>query len=341
MDTNSFLYLLAGLGTINGFVFGLYLLFAKIGKRKANVFLGIFLILVSIRFLRSIHFFFAGPETIIFYIGHTAFLLAIPFLYFYFKASFSDDFSLNFKHVIHLFPLNALLIHSFNYKNLISFVFLLIYTLLSHRELINLSNQLKASHIKLRAHNYFWYRNLLYIIYINTLIYIFNLFFRFVPYIFGAVAYSFIFYLMLFYWNRYQQYYKQRKILKKYTSSVLTEDEAEKYKYLLFKKISNEKLYTDPTLTLKKLAELLSIPYYQLSQIINQKMEKNFTDFINEYRISEAKKLLSNTEYVDEKIESVAYDAGFNTPSAFYAAFKKFTNTTPSRYKKENLKVLG
>lgn len=334
MDTHSFLYLLAGLGTINGFVFGVYLLFAKIGKKKANVFLGIFLILVSFRFLRSIHFFFAGPDPAFFYIGHTAFLLAIPFLYFYFKASFDDGFSLNFKHSIHLIPLTALLIQSFNYKNVVSFVFLLIYALLSHRELINFSNQLKASQIKLSVHNYFWYRNLLYIIYINTLIYIFNLVFRFVPYIFGAVAYSFIFYLMVFYWNRYQQYYKQRKILRKYTSSGLTDNEAEKYKYLLFEKISKEKLYTDPTLTLKKLAELLSIPYYQLSQIINQKMEKNFTDFINEYRIEEAKNLLANPAYRDEKIEGIAYDSGFNTPSSFYAAFKKFTESTPTQYRK-------
>jgi len=139
---------------------------------------------------------------------------------------------------------------------------------------------------------------------------------------------------MLFYWNRYQQYYKQRKILKKYTSSGLAEDEAEKYKTLLFEKISNEKLYTDPTLTLKKLAELLSIPYYQLSQIINQKMEKNFTDFINEYRIEEAKSLLANPAYRDEKIESIAYDSGFNTPSSFYAAFNKFIGSTPTQYRK-------
>jgi AraC-like DNA-binding protein len=138
---------------------------------------------------------------------------------------------------------------------------------------------------------------------------------------------------MLFYWNRYQQYYKQRKILKKYTSSGLTEEEAEKYKTLLFEKISDEKLYTDPKLTLKKLAELLSIPYYQLSQIINQKMGKNFTDFINEYRIDEAKRLLANPACKDEKIEGIAYDSGFNTPSSFYAAFKKFTQSTPTQYK--------
>jgi len=140
---------------------------------------------------------------------------------------------------------------------------------------------------------------------------------------------------MLFYWNRFQQYYKQRKILKKYTSSGLAEDEAEKYKTLLFEKISNDKLYTYLTLTLKKLAELLSIPYYQLSQIINQKMEKNFTDFINEYRIEEAKGLLTNPTYRDEKIEGIAYDSGFNTPSSFYAAFKKFTGSTPTQYRKK------
>jgi len=144
---------------------------------------------------------------------------------------------------------------------------------------------------------------------------------------------------MLFYWNRYQQYYKQRKILKKYTSSGLTEGEAENYKALLFEKISNEKLYTDPTLTLKKLAEFLSIPYYQLSQIINQKMEKNFTDFINEYRIEEAKRLLANPANRDKKIEGIAYDAGFNTPSSFYAAFKKFTECTPTQYRKRHSKI--
>jgi AraC-like DNA-binding protein len=341
MGNELLIYLVAGLGTINGFVFGVYLLFSKIGRRKANVFLGIFLILISIRFFRSIHFYFFGPERLIFLVGHSAFLIGLPFIYFYYKSSFRDQFRYSYTDLVHLLPLSALLIHSFNLKNIVSFFILLVYTFLSHRELLVFASKMKISRIPLKSHNYYWYRNLLLILYINAILYILNLSFRFIPYIAGAVLYSVIFYLMLFYWNRYQQYHKQRKILKKYQNSALSEDEAVTYKNQLFEKIKNEKLYTDPALTLKSLAELLSIPSYQLSQLINQKLEKNFTEFINEYRINEAKNLLSNPENVNEKIESVAYDSGFNTPSAFYSAFKKFTNTTPSQYKKENLKVAG
>ncbi|MCB2196245.1 MAG: helix-turn-helix domain-containing protein [Bacteroidetes bacterium] len=159
------------------------------------------------------------------------------------------------------------------------------------------------------------------------------------PYILGAISYSIIFYIMMFYWNRYQQTQKQRKILRKYNGSGLSIEEAKTYIDQLFEKITKDDLYKDPFLDLKKLAELLSIPYYQLSQIINQHLGKNFTEFINEYRVNEAKRLLKNPANINETIENIAYDSGFNNPSSFYAAFKKIAQTTPTKYKKEQLKL--
>ncbi|MCF8304410.1 MAG: helix-turn-helix domain-containing protein [Bacteroidales bacterium] len=336
MGTTPLIYLIAGLGTVNGLVFGIYLLFTKIGRRQANVFLGIFLILISVRFFRSIHFYYFGLDRPLFLIGHAAFLLAIPFIYLYYKSSFKEGFSPGLADLIHLLPLGVMFIHSFNLKNIVAFSILLIYAFLSHHKLLQFAARTRSSKIPLKSHNYNWYRNLLYILYINATLYITNLVFHFIPYILGAVSYSLVFYLMLFYWSRYQQYHKQRKILQNYQASGLTNDEAELYKESLFEKIGQDKLYTDPSLTLKKLAELLSIPYYQLSQIINQKLGKNFTEFINEYRIAEAKKLLSDPDYSNEKIESIAYESGFNTPSSFYVAFKKFTHSTPSQYRKQS-----
>lgn len=94
-----------------------------------------------------------------------------------------------------------------------------------------------------------------------------------------------------------------------------------------------QKVYTDTNLTLPKLAEKMNIQAYLLSQIINENYGQNFSDFINFYRIEEAKILLNSPIYKDQKIASIAYDCGFNTLSAFNTAFKKFTNTTPSQYR--------
>jgi AraC-like DNA-binding protein len=94
-----------------------------------------------------------------------------------------------------------------------------------------------------------------------------------------------------------------------------------------------QKIYTDPNLTIPKLAEILSIQPYLLSQIINENYNQNFSDFINFHRIEEAKDILSSESGKDQKIASIAYECGFNTLSAFNTAFKKFTKTTPSQFR--------
>jgi AraC-like DNA-binding protein len=92
------------------------------------------------------------------------------------------------------------------------------------------------------------------------------------------------------------------------------------------------KPYLKSDLKISELADSLSIPYYQLSQLINDEFLVNFYDFINKYRVEEAKKLLIEDDR-NFKILAIAYEVGFNSKATFNRVFKKFTDLTPSEFK--------
>jgi AraC-like DNA-binding protein len=100
-----------------------------------------------------------------------------------------------------------------------------------------------------------------------------------------------------------------------------------------------EKVFRDETISLQSLSEKLSIPPYRLSQIINEKLGKSFSDFINTYRIEEAKRLLTHPRWAEQKILSIAFEVGFNTKAAFNYVFKKYTGMTPTQYKKRKCRM--
>jgi ligand-binding sensor domain-containing protein/AraC-like DNA-binding protein len=133
--------------------------------------------------------------------------------------------------------------------------------------------------------------------------------------------------------------YKKRPFEKqaKYKGSPLTPQFADecikKLRYLM----EIEKLYCDAELSLQALADKLSISTHLLSQILNEKLNQNFADFVNSYRIEEAKKILQEPRGAQQKITTVALEVGFNTLVAFYNAFKKYTNMTPAQYRKKVL----
>lgn len=94
-----------------------------------------------------------------------------------------------------------------------------------------------------------------------------------------------------------------------------------------------EKLYQEPELTLQDLANKLQCPSYQVSQAINEGMNKSFYDLINGYRVEEAKRLLLDTKNRNYTILSVGFEAGFNSKTTFNTVFKKFTGVTPTQYR--------
>ena len=98
--------------------------------------------------------------------------------------------------------------------------------------------------------------------------------------------------------------------------------------------MEEDKLYLDEDISLNKLAGHLKIEQYQLSQMINEKFNMNFSSYINGYRIEEAKRLLVAGK--ERTIFSIAYAVGFNSPAPFYEWFHKITGISPSKFRKKN-----
>lgn len=122
----------------------------------------------------------------------------------------------------------------------------------------------------------------------------------------------------------------------KYESSKLQDAQKEKYIEKLRAFMAADKPYLESELTLAQLSEKINIPAHYLSQVINEKLKVNFLDFINGYRIKEAQEKLIDPKLSHYTILSIAYEAGFNSKSTFYSAFKKGTGTTPSQFRKQN-----
>jgi len=94
--------------------------------------------------------------------------------------------------------------------------------------------------------------------------------------------------------------------------------------------------YMEPDITLDKLADSLSIIPRDLSMLINRHFGINFYEFINKYRIEEAKKMLVNPEHKNTTITDIYLAVGFNSKSVFYTFFKKFENVTPSQFRQNS-----
>jgi len=94
------------------------------------------------------------------------------------------------------------------------------------------------------------------------------------------------------------------------------------------------KLYHDPDLRMVDVASELMITGHQLSRILNEKYQKNFNEFVNSYRIDEAKELLLQKKELS--ILSIAYQVGFNSKSAFNVQFQKQIQTTPLKYRNQS-----
>jgi AraC-like DNA-binding protein len=91
--------------------------------------------------------------------------------------------------------------------------------------------------------------------------------------------------------------------------------------------------YRDPNLSVSALAAKLKSPPYLVSKAINHFFKKSFSELLMQQRIKKSELLLLSPESKTYTIEAIAYESGFNTLSAFYAAFKKINKTTPAQFR--------
>ena len=133
---------------------------------------------------------------------------------------------------------------------------------------------------------------------------------------------------------RWPEVFSEVNHKRKYEKSSLSESDKEKYLKNIKAYMESEKPYLNPILTLYELADKLSLRPRYLSQILNESLRQNFYDFINTYRIDEAKRLLAEDVSGKKTILEILFDAGFNSKSSFNNVFKKHTGMTPLQFKK-------
>ena len=121
---------------------------------------------------------------------------------------------------------------------------------------------------------------------------------------------------------------------RKYSGSPLTDNEKAQILQRLEHIVRAEKPYLQSDLTIDQLAEKINTSSKKLSQTINASFRQNFFDYVNTYRIEEAKRIMK--ESLDPKLTvlEVMYQSGFNSKSSFNSIFRKETGRTPSEFRR-------
>lgn len=176
------------------------------------------------------------------------------------------------------------------------------------------------------------------IVFVNTLlgsfdINNFNYYLKFETLIYAMFFFVFAFSIMHFPVFAYTGNFEDlpATTIKKYAKSSLSDSS------VLFEQIRTtiieEQLFLEYDLKLNTLARKVNSSIHHVSQAINQNAKMSFPDYINSFRIHEAKKKL--LEEKPDTIFTISLDVGFSSKAAFYTAFKKNTNLTPTAFKKQ------
>lgn len=116
-------------------------------------------------------------------------------------------------------------------------------------------------------------------------------------------------------------------------NNVLTQVD-EKQAWKIEKLFKEDKIYLNTGLTLSDLSNAAGISVRSVSTILNQYFKKRFFEFVNDYRIEEAKTLLRSNTHSHKSIMDIMYESGFNNKATFNLMFKKSTGVTPREYRK-------
>lgn len=118
---------------------------------------------------------------------------------------------------------------------------------------------------------------------------------------------------------------------------VMSSEDLDLYKPKLLKLMETERPFLDSELSLLKLGHLLQLNTYQTSYLINTCFGENFYVFVNKYRLEQCKNMLVDPRYDHLSILGIAFEAGFNSKTAFNTAFKKTTGLSPKVFRQQAL----
>lgn len=366
-----FVSIIVLIGIVQGIFIGILLFTRSSGNKKANRLLGILFFNISVSLL---YYFFYTSNLFDLYPHFqkttfpTTFLYG-PLIYFYAKAQTDSSFKFNWKQLLHFIPFLIIVIsnipfylQSAEYKlaflyeegiikdklqaiqsasqviQLTAYIIFTKFIIKNHiRELknkVSLTDEISLRWLNI-SFNYFF--SVFALVTMHLILIYFGVDLTSIYHVTIPVIVT-IFIFVLGYHGL-----KQPEIIidndknnsdKKYERSTLTAEMSEVYLKRLLDMMQNEKPYLASSISLVKLASMIGISTHHLSQIINNNLGHNFYDFINTYRVEEAKRLLCEPNKKSMTIYAVGLESGFNSKSAFNTCFKKITNQTPSEFKK-------
>ncbi|MFY0593107.1 helix-turn-helix domain-containing protein [Roseivirga sp.] len=334
----SALFLFASLGVINGFILSIYL-FIKEEKRIADIYFGGLILSLCLRIGKSVLAHFNDDlDKLILQIGLSACVFIGPLFYLYSKAIRQNSVKHKRSDLLFLGLLGGATIILgivFPYRTepefwngiMIQSIYLVwaIFLVLGLYENRAVLTKLFRTPKQLLEEERYIIGIAVSVIFI-TLTYQTALFLRGFTYIWGSIIFSISFY-----------YLAGRKLLGKKTITPKTNSQAplENGAQLLAQVelwMNTEKPYLDSKLKLDELASQVNLSRHILSRVLNEEYKFGFSDFIRTHRVNEAKRLIEIRD--DLSLEGIGFEAGFNSKSAFFDAFKKVTSQTPAAYKK-------
>ncbi|MCT4123655.1 helix-turn-helix domain-containing protein [Elizabethkingia anophelis] len=339
------LFFFSGIGAFNGLLLGVYLLVVKKQKDLSNLFLGLLLLMLSIRIGKSVFLYFDHDLPKIYrQIGLSTCLLIGPALYYYIRSLDSHEKS-DLKSWKYMFGIITGIIiiggYFFSYETfpnlwdfyIVKFIYLEwgLFLIWSGYEYIK---YMKNKKVELQTHASSVYFS-------NMVIFLAYLFFLMGwvrgAYIAGSITFSFLLYLnFFFFFDRKKGTDIRKENIKKYSNKKIPVALADNFMSRLEMLMKTDELYKNPNLKLSDLATKMNISTHQLSQLLNDNFGKSFSIYINEYRIHEAcERIVTDTNL---KIEEIGYEVGFNSKSTFFTTFKRIKNTTPLLYREKILK---
>jgi AraC-like DNA-binding protein len=344
------LFFFSALGAFNGLLLSAYFLFFAKRKHLSNYFLGLLLLVLSLRIGKSVFLFFNHELAKIYLqIGLSSCFFIGPFLYFFIKSAtgpinqFPEKWKIGIAILFAgilivgiLFPY-ATHLQLWGYFAKIIYTEWLIFIVASGFALKGIWKKIATHSIKNLKPFEKW---MLIVFFVNVAVFLSYWVAGFLNswaiYISGPLIFSIILYLTVFLLVKRQKiedvFYVDSH---KYVNKKIQEGKANTLFQLLEKQMLEKQLYKNPNLVLGDLAKEINTGSHQLSQILNDNIGKSFTTYINEYRIEEACNLMLTDNRLS--LEGIGFEVGFNSKSTFFSTFKKFKNTTPAAFQKQHL----
>lgn len=313
-----------------------------------NYLLAFILVFMAFRIGKSVLLYFGNDlEPVFIFVGLTFLLLIGPLLKWYVAGMTTPNYKLPRYHFLALIPFTALFFSSFFvtrnwfesntqevvmvFASLLVFIYLhfAFYIFSAHRVLQKVKKSYpKALRTKSQKAIIAWL-NLVVVGFILIWVsYFLNIIEDTVPYIIGPIIYSLVVYFLSFKAFQLKATDMDGTVFKKNDDTQLFAQ--------IVKLILDEKRYLEPNVSLASISKSIHKTTQKTSEVINQYAKQNFNDFINYYRVQEAKARLGGEDGKDLNISAIAFDSGFSSLSSFNSAFKKFEGMTPSGYRKAN-----